>query len=246
MLADCRRLVQILAEEIGRGGYGAVFKAWNQRTGELVAIKRLHIRHVEENASSIQVKATLRLIRVLRVLLPVSVVAAFAQTEINLLKKLHHPNIVEYKETIRTADALYIVLEYVENGSLAQTLKKFGSFSETLTAVYISQVLRGLEYLHNQGVIHRDIKVGQAFAMLSRLRRWSLWPALQGANILTTKTGVVKLADFGVAMSDSEKSNSVVGTPYWSEFECVCTQGFHTWHFAMIFLCAFRSGPRSD
>jgi serine/threonine protein kinase len=72
MLADCRRLVQILAEEIGRGGYGAVFKAWNQRTGELVAIKRLHIRHVEENASSIQVKATLRLIRVLRVLLPVS------------------------------------------------------------------------------------------------------------------------------------------------------------------------------
>jgi serine/threonine protein kinase len=88
-------------------------------------------------------------------------VLVFVQTEINLLKKLHHPNIVEYKETIRTADALYIVLEYVENGSLAQTLKKFGSFSETLTAVYISQVLRGLEYLHNQGVIHRDIKVGE-------------------------------------------------------------------------------------
>jgi hypothetical protein len=57
-LLYCSWNPQIMAEEIGRGGYGAVFKAWNQRTGELVAIKRLHIRHVEENASSIQVRSS--------------------------------------------------------------------------------------------------------------------------------------------------------------------------------------------
>lgn len=56
----------------------------------------------------------------------------------------------------------------MENGSLANVIKKFGSFSESLTAIYIMQVLRGLKYLHDQGVLHRDIK---------------------GANILTSKDG---------------------------------------------------------
>lgn len=94
----------------------------------------------------------------------------------------------------------------MENGSLAQFLKKFGSLSETLVAMYVTQVLRGLSYLHEQGVLHRDIK---------------------GANILTTKDGLVKLADFGVAvkLSDTQKSNSVVGSPYWSESVQPC-RGF--------------------
>lgn len=85
----------------------------------------------------------------------------------------------------------------MENGSLAQFMKRFGSLSETLVAMYITQVLRGLAYLHEQGVLHRDVK---------------------GANILTTKDGLVKLADFGVAvkLSETQKSNSVVGSPYWS------------------------------
>ena len=59
----------------------------------------------------------------------------------------------------------------------------------------MSQVLHGLLYLHEQGVIHRDIK---------------------GANILTTKQGLVKLADFGVATRTTTlHESSVVGTPYW-------------------------------
>lgn len=56
----------------------------------------------------------------------------------------------------------------MENGALSTVIKKFGSFSESLTAIYVTQVLRGLKYLHEQGVLHRDIK---------------------GANILTTKDG---------------------------------------------------------
>ena len=64
--------------------------------------------------------------------------------------------------------------------------------------MYISQVLEGLVYLHEQGVIHRDIK---------------------GANILTIKDGSVKLADFGVASTATAATNNdvVVGSPYWSK-----------------------------
>jgi serine/threonine protein kinase len=76
--------------------------------------------------------------------------------------------------------------------------------------VYISQVLEGLVYLHDQGVIHRDIK---------------------GANILTNKDGCVKLADFGVASNTAAsavRDNEVVGSPYWSEYhfilaDCILT-----------------------
>ena len=88
---------------------------------------------------------------------------------------------------------------FCENGSLHNICKKFGKFPENLVAVYISQVLEGLVYLHEQGVIHRDIK---------------------GANILTNKDGCVKLADFGVASTAAtatSQNDAVVGSPYWSK-----------------------------
>lgn len=69
----------------------------------------------------------------------------------------------------------------------------------------MAQVLQGLLYLHEQGVIHRDIK---------------------GANILTTKEGLVKLADFGVATKASGlDQSSVVGTPYWMAPEVIELSG---------------------
>lgn len=72
----------------------------------------------------------------------------------------------------------------------------------------MSQVLHGLLYLHEQGVIHRDIK---------------------GANILTTKEGLVKLADFGVASRTTGLSeSSVVGTPYWMAPEVIELSGATT------------------
>ena len=107
--------------------------------------------------------------------------------EVDLLSSLRHENVVRYIEAIRDNQHLYIVLEYCESGSLASALKNvssnagiggFGPFPESLAAVYVFHVLNGLRYLHEQGVIHRDVK---------------------GANILCTRDGAVKLADFGVA-----------------------------------------------
>ncbi|MES1918763.1 hypothetical protein MHBO_000673 [Bonamia ostreae] len=82
-------------------------------------------------------------------------------------------------------------------------MQKFGgSFEEHLVAKYIFKVLNGLNYLHKEGVIHRDIKA---------------------ANILSTKDGNMKLADFGVAtkLGKESKSNHLVGSPYWMAPEAV-------------------------
>ena len=99
-----------------------------------------------------------------------------------------------------------IILEYIEGGSLQNLVKKSGPLPEKLVHVYIKQVLEGLEYLHKQGIVHRDIK---------------------GGNILFTKTAIVKLADFGFAviLTDNEKTNSVVGTPYWMSPEVIESKG---------------------
>ncbi|KAL7268257.1 Protein kinase of the Mitotic Exit Network [Rhizina undulata] len=174
----------ILGDCLGKGAFGSVYRALNYGTGETVAVKQIKLADLP--------KSELRVIML----------------EIDLLKNLNHPNIVQYHGFVKTADSLYIVLEYCENGSLHSICKNFGKFPENLVGLYMTQVLRGLLYLHDQGVIHRDIK---------------------GANILTTKDGLVKLADFGVATRTSGLSDSsVVGTPYWMAPEVIELAGATT------------------
>merc|ERR1712232_2898 len=85
-------------------------------------------------------------------------------------------------------------------GSLRGMVKKFGSFPESILTMYMSQVLDGLHYLHSKNVVHRDIK---------------------GANLLITKEGTVKLADFGSAVPEAmrdagySKVQEPVGSPFW-------------------------------
>jgi serine/threonine protein kinase len=99
-------------------------------------------------------------------------------------------------------------MEYCENGSLANILKRFGIFPEKLIKKYTNQVLHGLEYLHEQGVIHRDVKC---------------------ANILTTKDGLIKLSDFGTSTKLADiRDSQVVGSPYWMSPEIIELAGAHT------------------
>ncbi|KAF9968458.1 hypothetical protein BGZ70_003593 [Mortierella alpina] len=119
-----------------------------------------------------------------------------------------HANIVKYFGFEKTSETLNIILELCENGSLRSLCKNFGKLPEHLGAMYITQVLDGLIYLHDQGVIHRDIK---------------------GANILATKDGLVKLADFGVATLSTDVGDmSVAGTPYWMAPEIIELSGATT------------------
>jgi mitogen-activated protein kinase kinase kinase len=78
---------------------------------------------------------------------------------------------------------LNIFLEYVPGGSVASLLRNYGAFEESLTANWVRQILRGLEYLHGQTIIHRDIK---------------------GANILVDNKGGIKISDFGISKKVEE------------------------------------------
>ncbi|KAK4896572.1 Protein kinase of the Mitotic Exit Network [Elasticomyces elasticus] len=175
-----------LGDILGRGAFGSVYRALNWSTGETVAIKQISLSHLQQTSAT-HLPALMQ--------------------EIDLLKNLNHPNIVKYHGFVKSTENLYIILEYCENGSLHSICKNFGKFPENLVSLYTAQVLQGLVFLHEQGVIHRDIK---------------------GANILTTKEGLVKLADFGVATKSSTDGASVVGTPYWMAPEVIELSGAST------------------
>jgi serine/threonine protein kinase len=177
----------LLVDAVGRGAFGTVFKAVHRFRGNWVAIKRVTI---QKRRSEAQLTALM--------------------SEIDLLKHLRHRNIVEYIDHGLAGDALYIVMEYVEAGSLYAMVRKHGRFPEPLVAAYMRQLLAGLQFLHSTGVIHRDIK---------------------GANILVSTDGTAKLADFGVSTKVTEITSgeeAFAGTPYWMAPEIITMSGATT------------------
>jgi serine/threonine protein kinase len=168
-----------MVESIGEGGFGTVYMGVHCLTGETAAVKRVALRGMaQEDIKDIE-------------------------QEMELLQTLKHPNIMRCVDAIRDDEYLNIIFEYCENLALSSMIAKFGGqLPESLVAHYIAHVLSGLEYLHEQDIIHRDIK---------------------GTNILSTKEGLVKLAGFGVAIKVSELTDhfNVVGTPYWMAPEII-------------------------
>ncbi|OUC46318.1 hypothetical protein D917_07812 [Trichinella nativa] len=114
-----------------------------------------------------------------------------------MMKECKNPNIIAYYNSYLRRDKLWIVMEYCSGGSLQDIYHMTGPLQELQIAFVCRETLKGLQYLHGMGKIHRDIK---------------------GANILLTENGDVKLADFGVAAQITatiSKRRSFIGTPYW-------------------------------
>ncbi|KAE8686726.1 Mitogen-activated protein kinase kinase kinase 2 [Hibiscus syriacus] len=174
-------------ELIGSGAFGRVYMGMNLDSGELLAVL------IAANASKEKIQAQIREL----------------EEEVKLLKNLSHPNIVRYLGTARENDSLNILLEFVPGGSISSLLGKFGSFPEPVIRMYTKQLLLGLEYLHKNRIVHRDIK---------------------GANILVDNKGCIKLADFGaskkvVELATINGAKSMKGTPYWMAPEVILQTG---------------------
>ncbi|CAM9263203.1 unnamed protein product, partial [Heterosigma akashiwo] len=173
-------------ELIGCGATGRVYMGLNEITGEIMAVKEIACT---EKMSVDDLQAI--------------------QTEVDLMRKLNHPRIVQYIGTEFVSNKLMIFTEWVPGGSLLTLKKKFGKLSELLLKNYIGQILEGLAYLHAQGIVHRDIKA---------------------ANVLVDDRGGIKLADFGSSKHFKEGSNTsepagpIRGTPYQMAPEVITQQ----------------------
>jgi len=160
-------------ESLGRGAYGEVFKA--MVAGRFMAVKKIPLDlSLGQKAAEKEIGSLL--------------------LEINTLKRLRHARIVQYHGCIRQDNeedpALLIFLEFMPSGSIKGVLGKFGPYGGGLVRKYTRQILEGLEFLHAEKIVHRDVK---------------------GANILIDAQGDAKLADFGACRELEALQSTVTG-----------------------------------
>ncbi|ELR53716.1 SPS1/STE20-related protein kinase YSK4 [Bos mutus] len=180
-------------EILGKGAYGTVYCGLTSQ-GQLIAVKQVALDTSDKLAT---VKEYQKL-----------------QEEVDLLKALKHVNIVAYLGTCLEENILSIFMEFVPGGSISSIINRFGPLPEMVFCKYTEQILQGVAYLHENCVVHRDIK---------------------GNNVMLMPTGIIKLIDFGCAKrlawaglngTHSDMLKSMHGTPYWMAPEVINESGY--------------------
>ncbi|CAA7048174.1 unnamed protein product [Microthlaspi erraticum] len=159
-------------KEISRGAFGEVYLARKITTGDLFAIKVL------KKADMIRKNAVEGIL-----------------AERDILIKAHNPFVVRFFYSFTSRENLYLVMEYLNGGDVYSMLRKIGCMDETNARVYIAEVVLALEYLHSEGVVHRDLKPD---------------------NLLIAHDGHVKLTDFGLSKVGLINSTSDLSGPVFS------------------------------
>eukprot|EP01118_Nematostelium_gracile_P002192 TRINITY_DN1241_c0_g1_i1.p1 TRINITY_DN1241_c0_g1~~TRINITY_DN1241_c0_g1_i1.p1 ORF type:complete len:497 (+),score=186.11 TRINITY_DN1241_c0_g1_i1:111-1493(+) len=123
-----------LKKIIGRGAFSVVKEGIRKASGKKYAVKCISKKLIDKKE------------------------LALLEREIDIMKKLQHPNIIQLMEVIDSPDTLYLVLEFASGGELFDAIVNKGSYSETDAAKIIRQILEAIQYVHNHGIAHRDLK----------------------------------------------------------------------------------------
>ena len=159
-----------LTNKIGQGGFGYVYKAIDKVTNTTVACKLINLEDASEELEDVH-------------------------QEIAVMSNCNCKQLTKYHGSFLSGTQLWIVMEYLEGGSLSDLLSFSGPLDEAAISYVMKELLIALDYLHGERKIHRDVKAG---------------------NILVSANGDIKLADFGVTGQLTEsvsKRKTRVGTP---------------------------------
>jgi len=144
-----------LGRLLGCGNFAKVYKAHNVATGEAVAIKVFNKDAVRQSGMAGKVK-----------------------TEVDVMRRVHHPNVVRLHEVMATRSRIYFVMEYAAGGELFARLAQSARLPEPVARRYFQQLITAVEFCHSRGVYHRDLKP---------------------ENLLLDARGDLKVSDFGLS-----------------------------------------------
>ncbi len=175
-----------IKRQLGKGAMGTVYEGWDPIIERRVAIKTVNL----PDASDPETEEALARFR----------------REAQAAGRLTHPNIVGVFDYGETGDVAYIVMEYIDGPPLKNLLDKQERFTIPNTVRIMDDLLAGLQFSHDRGVVHRDIKP---------------------ANLMLTSGGQAKIADFGIARIESSsmtQAGTVLGTPAYMSPEQIMGQ----------------------
>ena len=180
-----------LSKSLGKGAFGEVFLTQIEGKEGYYATKRLD-RVYSEKKQNIK-----RLF-----------------IELTILNEIKHPNIVNYIESKKTKNHIYIVMEYCNGGSLSKCLKKYNEvfkkpFTEKIVQYLMRQILNALNVLHSNNILHRDLKLDNILVCFNSEKD------KESLNMLNS---TVKITDFGfcsILNNNEELAKTVIGTPIY-------------------------------
>jgi|Transcript_59479 serine/threonine protein kinase len=176
-----------LGEELGRGSFAVVHKCVNKKSGKSFAVKVVN-----------KCKTTPSQLKDL-------------DAEISIMRKLRHESIISLYEVVASATSLYIILELVRGGDLFHMISKLKHYSETVAAQLMANFMSALDYMHKQGVAHRDLKPDNMLLMNPMPKN------MAGLKYESKLLSEIKIADFGFAQECGNEDNMTkcCGTPYY-------------------------------